>query len=273
MMMMKVKHKKNMRWIIAIVMGLFSSVLFLSAFTNYNAAGLVHRETMQRSNQLYENGRYLEASGSYQQLVDLGIEHQNLYYNLGNAYYKSGDLGRAVLNYERARRLAPRDRDIHANLEFAKSKTLDRYEIEASSPMEDWVGFTTSFMTLNELSMLVLGLFWLIAALILAYRHRRDGRLRLGLQAALVVVVLFFVVSAFTMGSLIYIENASPSAIVVVQSAEILSSPTEDAITQFSLHAGAQVKILETRGQWIRLALPGEQFQGWVPLAVVELIG
>ena len=260
------------RWMIAILVGLLISVSVLSGFSSYDAAPLVHSETMQRSNQLYENGRFQEASQSYQQLVHLGVEHENLFYNLGNAYYKSGDLGRAVLNYERARRMAPRDADIRANLEFARLLALDRYETEANSPLEDWVGFTSSFLTLNELSIFVLGLFWLMAALIIAYRRRRDGRLRTAIQAGLVLVVLLFGLSAFTLGSYLYMENTRPSAVVVADSVEVLSGPGEDYITEFDLHAGAGVRILETRGQWARLALPGEQFQGWAPLDVVEAI-
>ena len=139
--MIRVKDLIKGRFVIAMTAGLLISVSLFSGFSRYDATPLVHRETMQRSNQLYENGRFQEASQTYQQLVDLGVEHENLFYNLGNAYYKSGDLGRAVLNYERARRMAPRDADIRANLDFARSLALDRYESEATSPLEDWVGF------------------------------------------------------------------------------------------------------------------------------------
>ena len=260
------------RWTFAMLALGLATILTLSAFTLFDAEQVVHSETMLRSNQLYENGRFQEATQTYQQLVDQGIEHASLYYNLGNAYYKVGDLGNAILNFERASRLAPRDGDIAANLEYAHSLSLDRYEIDAHSPVEDWVGFASSYLTLDELSILVLGLFWLMAALIIAYRHRRYGRLRSLVQTALLVVVLLFGISAFTLGSYLYMENTRPSAILVTESVDILSGPGEDHITEFSLHAGAQVRILETRGQWFRLALPGEQFQGWAPLEVVETI-
>jgi uncharacterized protein YgiM (DUF1202 family) len=118
----------------------------------------------------------------------------------------------------------------------------------------------------------VLGLFWLMAALVIAYRRRRGGGLRAVLQAGLVLVVLLFGLSAFTLGSYLYMENTRPSAVVVAESVDVLSGPGEDYITEFSLHAGAGVRILETRGQWVRVALPGEQFQGWVLLEVVETI-
>ena len=222
---------------------------------------------------MYEKGRFQEAVQTYEQLVEKGIQDASLFYNLGNAHYKAGDLGRAILNYERARRLAPREADILANLEYTRSKALDRYESEAVSPLKGWVHLASSYLTLNELSLVALGSFWLIAILILVYRHSRSGRMRSVVQAALILVVLLFGVSAFTLGSRVYLESNSPGAIIVTDSVEILSGPGEDYITEFSLHAGAQVIIQETRGQWVRVALPGEEFQGWAPLETVERIG
>ena len=83
---------------------------------------------MAATNALYEDGRYEQAARSFQQLVDKGYGDPVLYYNLGNAYFKQGDIGRAILNYLRAERLAPRDDDIRTNLDFARSQTLDLLE-------------------------------------------------------------------------------------------------------------------------------------------------
>ena len=264
---------KNTPWMMIITEGLLALMLLLSAFSPFEAPTVLDRETMERSNQMYENGRFHEAIQTYEQLVEKGIEDASLYYNLGNAHYKAGDLGRAILNYERARRLAPREEDILANLEYSRSQTLDRYESEANSPWKGWVHLASSYLTLDELSLLALGSFWTIAILIIAYKHSRSYRARSVLQAGLIVVVLVFGLSAFTLGSRVYLESNSPSGIVVTNSVDILSGPGDDYITEFSLHAGAQVIIEETRGQWMRVALPGEQFQGWAPLETVERIG
>lgn len=266
-------HMKESPWMMVITEGLFALTLFLSAFTSYQATSEHDLETMERSNQLYENGRFQEAVLTYQQLVDQGIHDERLYYNLGNAYYKTGDLGRAILNYERARRLAPRDADVQANLAFARSQALDRYETQTSTPLQAWVRLTSAQLTLNELSLLALGSFWLVGIVALIYQHSGEGRNRTTLKAAVILVVVLFGISIITLGGRVALENANPVAIVVEDHVELLSSPGVNSITEFSLHAGAQVKILESRGKWVRLALPGDEFQGWAPRESVERIG
>ena len=88
----------------------------------------------------------------------------------------------------------------------------------------------------------------------------------------LILVLLIFGASAFTIGSRVYVQQADPQAIVVAESVEVFSGPGEDTIAEFNLHAGAQVKLIERRGQWARLALPGDQFQGWAPVEALEAI-
>jgi hypothetical protein len=267
-----------LRWLksrtyLGVVLALSLSALFLSAFRTYLSEQSVERETMQRANQLYEEGLYYEASQTYQQLVDQGFEDASLFYNLGNAFYKDGDLGRAILNYERARRLAPRDTDIRANLGLARGQALDQYEIESSSLLEDWVGFATAFLTMNELSVLVLVSLWVVVALVIAMNHIGIGILRRGMLIAIIGMAVVFVGSALTLGSVVLIEKQTPAAIVVASKVQVMSAPNVEAVVLFDLHAGAQVRILEERGSWRRVTLPGEEFQGWMEEGEVEEVG
>ena len=146
----------------------------LVVFIPNQAKTLFDRETMLRANLLYENGRYSEAAQTYQQLVDQDYIDSSLFYNLGNAYYRRGDLGKAILNYERAARLAPRDGDIQANLTYANNQSLDQYEFEANSPLEQWTQAASSKLTLNEMSVLALVIFWVLIILFILYRHSRN---------------------------------------------------------------------------------------------------
>ncbi len=244
--------------------------LLLVIFNPNQAKPLFDRETMLRANQLYENGRYSEAAQTYQQLVDQDYADSSLFYNLGNAHYRRGDLGKAILNYERASLLAPRDGDIQANLAYARAQAVDQYESEANSPLEQWTQAASSKLTLNEMSILALVLFWVLTGLFILYLHSRQSPSAKGLRYALVFSLLIFTLSAFTLGERIYTEISSPPAIVTVESVEVVSNPGQDGVTQVTLHSGAQVILLETRGQWARLSLPGDQFQGWVPVGTVE---
>jgi tetratricopeptide (TPR) repeat protein len=227
---------------------------------------------MVRANQLYENGRFNQASQIYQQLADQDFNQSELLYNLGNAYYKQGDLGRAILNYERAARISPRDTDIQANLDFARGQTIDQLDTEPASPLDQWLKFNTSLFTMNEISLITLASFWLLLALIIIYRHSRRDKIRSRLQLALVVVTILFAVNAITLASRLYNQTSSTEAIVVVESMDLYSGPGEDKLTEFSLHSGTQIHLQETRGQWVRISLPGEQSQGWAHAGMVEKI-
>jgi hypothetical protein len=249
---------------------LLTLALLLVVYTPNQAKPLLDRETMLRANQLYENGRYSEAALTYQQLVDQSYVDSSLFYNLGNAYYRRGDLGKAILYYERASRLAPRDQDIQANLSFVRGQILDQYENLADSPLTQWTQTASSKLTQNEMSILALVSFWVLAILIIIYSHSHRPGLRKGLRFALLFVVLVFSLSALTLGGRVYAESTSPPGIVVVESVDVVSNPGEGGITQFTLHSGAKVLLLETRGQWARLSLPGDQIQGWVPTETVD---
>ena len=263
-------NKKRM--LIPLAASLLSLFLLLIAFSPLQAKSLLDRETMVRANQLYENGRFNQASQIYQQLADQGFSQSELLYNLGNAHYKQGDLGWAILNYERAARLSPRDGDIQANLDFSRAQTIDQLETEPASPLDQWLKFNVSMVTLNELSLITLGSFWLMLGLIILYRHSHSDKIRSRLQLALIVVTLSFAINAFTLGSRLYVEATSPQAIVVAENMDLYSGPGEDYLTEFTLHSGTQVNLLETRGQWARISLPGEQSQGWAPIGAVETI-
>ncbi len=247
--------------------------LLLAIFTPSLAKPLLDSETMNRANQLYETGHYSEAARIYQQLVDQDFADSSLFYNLGNAYYRTGDLGKSILNYQRASRLDPRDADIQANLSYVQQQTLDQYDAEANSPLEQLTRVASSLFTLNEMSVLALALFWLLAALFIVYRHNRFTRLQKVLRYALVLVLSIFILSAFTLGNRVYDESAHPVAVVTAESVDVLGDPVEGGVSLFTLHSGAQVILLDARGQWAQLSLPGEQFQGWVPVKAVEKIG
>lgn len=227
-------------------------------------------ETMPLANQLYEEGHFSEAAQSYQQLVDRGIEHSNLYYNLGNAYFKLGEIGRAILNYKRAAQLNPRDADIRSNLELARSQTTDRYEQTDTSALSLLVTFTSTWLTMDETALTALLLWGLLILLLLLYRHSHHKRLHRAVRNSLLLITPLFILALLSLSGRLYLENTKPQGVIVSQSVDILSGPGEQYVTQFTLHSGAEVILIEKRGTWARLTLPGDQLQGWVPAETVE---
>ena len=108
-------------------------------------------EAMRVANQHYEAGQYSEAAAIYETILASGLHHSSVYYNLGNAYFKQGDLGRAILNYRRAQRLDPRDADVTANLSIARTQTVDKLEIPAEGGLSNLVEMAEEWLTLGGL--------------------------------------------------------------------------------------------------------------------------
>lgn len=262
--------KKRIR---LIALTLTATILIWAWGTRITLHAQTERETaaFEAANELYESGHFEEATTAYRQLVDAGFRHESLFYNLGNGYFKQGDIGRAILFYQRAARLNPRDADIQANLDLAREQTRDKFEVEEDA-VERLVALARSWLTLNEMAVVTLGLWFAFGALILAYRHSRAGHWREGLLYALILVTLLLAGGLFSLGSRLYFENQRPQSVILAGEVDVMSGPGDQYITEFTLHSGAEVSRIENRGQWARIALPGEQFQGWVPLRAIALI-
>jgi len=221
---------------------------------------------MAQANQLYEAGQFGEAAAVYQSLVDSGADDGTLYYNLGNAYYKSGDLGRAILNYRRAQLILPRDSDVETNLQLARDQTIDQLKSDSDSVIDSMRHILIEWTTLNEAAGIMLGIWLLLCALVITTILWPRGRQVLRYAIAIVAVIVLISVISF---GIRISDSHDDSAVVTSQSVEARSGPGDDYLTEFTLHAGAEVRTVEHRDNWVRIALPGN-LQGWLPSESVE---
>lgn len=148
-----------------------AALLTLACFLILPDPGILAQEPsstdlMADANGRYERGEFAEAAQQYENLIAMGYEDTARYYNLGNAYLEGGDPGRAILNYLRAEELSPRNSDVRANLEIARSMTLDKIETERDSLVESVSYLGRRWMTPGELGAVAL-LFWVIGTLVI----------------------------------------------------------------------------------------------------------
>lgn len=231
-------------------------------------------QAMQMAHQFYEDGQFDRAAQTYQQLADQGLSDMTLFYNLGNAYFKQGDLGRAILNYRRAEALAPRDDDLRANLNLARSQTIDKLDKASGGAFFSHLAhLSQNWFTLNELATITLSLWFLVALLIIAFTNNKiKPLLKEGLQYALSVSSLFLVLGIFILGSRLYLEKTQPAGVIVATEVNVTSGPGSQYVTEFTLHSGTEISLLEKRGNWVRLALSDREMQGWAPANTVEAV-
>ena len=227
-------------------------------------------ELMEVANQLYELARYDEAVEAYSRLASEGVRSSAVYYNLGNAYFKNGDVGRAILYYRRAAALAPGDDDVKANLDFARATRTDDLAPAARSTFDGLGRWLLGWISQNQIAGVAFGIWAALLALVAVSRQGRTARLRmiarygLAVAAALVVLSVVGLIASRSAG------DAQDHAVVVADQVSLRSGPGDHYIVELALHSGAEVRVLETRQGWLRVALPGGEVQGWAPEGAVE---
>jgi tetratricopeptide (TPR) repeat protein len=228
-------------------------------------------EAMRVANEDYEAGKYTEAAAIYEAILDSGLYHSSVYYNLGNAYFKQGDLGRAILNYRRAQRLDPRDSDIATNLSIARAQTVDKLEAPPEEGLSNLVQLAEEWLTLNEAMLVALALWLLLGLLALVALLKPALRRWCGIGMG--VLGIFLLAGVVSMASRSYREQNYPLAVIVAEKIDVTSGPgtSEQYLVEFTLHAGTEVSLIESRAGWQRLTLPGD-LQGWVPETAVERV-
>jgi hypothetical protein len=215
-------------------------------------------------NRLYAHKDYAGAVVAYEQALKAG-PNAAVEYNLGNACFKSGAVGRAILNYRRAHYLTPRDPDVAANLAFARSYRVDKV-LTVPSPFAR--GLDAVFHRLSQREADLLGAFGgLLAALALAVWIVRRWTAFAFVAAAIVALALF----GFLTGRVWQGEIDDHPAVVIVPELDALSGPSEEAKQILLLHDGTEVRIRETRAGYSLVQLPGGS-GGWIRKDAVERV-
>jgi tetratricopeptide (TPR) repeat protein len=226
----------------------------------------------QRGNRLYQEDDYTGAVEAYRRVLEGGLESADLYYNLGNAHFKAGSLGRAILSYERALRLRPGDSDIRANLELARSLTADEIEplprFWVLSVLSWWVNLLPRTGLL-----LTLVLAYLVGAggiiLLILSRRMALGRLGTWLAAGGGLGILLFGCTLLVRERLV---GEVEWGIVMEDAAAVQSAPSEeDDLTLFRVHEGTRVRVDRAAEGWLEIVLEDGKV-GWVPSDVLEII-
>jgi len=215
----------------------------------------------EAANQAYDQGKFSEAKSGYEELVESGEWSANLFYNLGNADYRLGAAGRAILDYERALALDPTHPEARANLALLRMQTHARMRAPS------WQDSVFVGQAVNVWTGVATAAGWLaIFGLAVLFTSRREEKS--GFWLATIAGVL---VCAYAAGVLWWRGQESELAIVVAKETEARLSPADSAGLAEALPAGSRVRVLSERGEWIYCALPGAG-RGWIPQRVLERV-
>jgi tetratricopeptide (TPR) repeat protein len=232
-------------------------------------ASVENADIYNNANDLYTKKEYHKALELYQELANRGIQNPSLYYNLANAHFKIGNIGYAVLNFERALLLKPFDRDIRSNLEHVKAQLEDKIRPLYDEGIFRLLRTLFSFLRLKITVYLEIILFTSLIVLLLSFLFLPHSRRRL--KNPLIVVGVLYMVILIGMISQYSYERRYPKGIILQKVLDVKSSPLAESETLFILHEGAKFKLIEQRGEWIRFSTQDGR-QGWILQEGVELI-
>jgi tetratricopeptide (TPR) repeat protein len=230
---------------------LLGALVLLLAITGF--AGKVSTG-FDSANKLYEEGKFSDAASAYEKMIQSGTASSAIYFNLGNACFKSGQLGRAIAAYRNAERISPRDPDVLANLQFVRA----RVQSPTLSPTRWQRWFET--LTINEWAMLAATVLWIWLALMALVQLRPAWRqsLRTFLWCGgVATLVLGGCVGAA------WSNDSAKTAIVIAQDAVTHNGPLEEAPTGATIHDGAELDVLDTKNDWLQVRV-NDQRVGWI---------
>lgn len=256
------KNIFNTLRIVFILIATFSLATFAQSGTDYY---------FEQGNQAYRDGNYQEAIDWYQKILDTGYESGRLYYNLGNCYYKTDQIGRAILNYEKSKKFLPNDSELQFNLELARLKIIDRIETPPRFFLFEWWDQIKNFYTISQLTNLVLLSYIVSAAILVAFLFLKADRIRKILFSTFIITLILTLFCGYLLFANIHEEKTNQYGIVLSPNVTVLSAPGEGATDVFVLHEGIKIRIGDQRGDWLKIVLPDGK-SGWIRNSHVGMI-
>jgi tetratricopeptide (TPR) repeat protein len=228
-------------------------------------------QLMKQGDMLYQQAKFTDAVASYEKVLSAGYVSGDLYYNLGNAYYKSGDIPAAILNYERARRLNPDDDDLQHNLQLANLMVTDR--IDPTPRLFVWDAWDNikGWFSLKGITLLMYGCYLLVLAAAAALLLVRTYILRKAAMISGACCLLLFLFALTVFVARVSDVTRTDDAIVRAQIVTVKNSPDEKSSDAFVLHGGVKVRIIDHLGAWTKIRLVDGK-QGWMPESAAEVI-
>lgn len=262
-------HKKNTSAVKAMI--LIMSMLMIPGLTH--AENTAYLDSLwNKGVQAYTDGRWSECTESLKALESVGVVSPELYYNLGNAYFKSGDYPHAILYYERTLKISLSFEDARINLDFANSLIRDKIDAVPEFVLKSWARKVCYLMPSDFWAVISIVLFAAALALFLVFRLGASrGLRRTGFYCSIVALIL----SASSFGMARWQRNSylrADGAIVMKPVASVKSSPSRDSSKDlFVLHEGTKVTVLDTVGEWKNISLSDGR-QGWIEESDMEMI-
>lgn len=234
-------------------------------------SGTQMNATKAEGDSAYIKNDYASAIQIYESLLK-DEEAADIYYNLGNSYYKVGEIAKAVLNYERASLLQPGNSDIRANLEVARAKTIDKVESIPEVFFISWIKVLENSMSVDAWAAWgIISFILFIIALYFFIFSKQIVRKKIGFISGIIFLIIVICSNLFASQQKERLVNRD-NGIVMNPSVTVRSTPSESGTSLFVLHEGRKVSIKDnSMKEWKEIRLEDGKV-GWVPASAIEII-
>ena len=250
--------------VVALLLGLGLSIL--PARAQDDVSGL-----WQKAEEAFAAGQWQNALNFYQMIEGEALQSADLYYNIGNTYFKLDDKAHAILYYERALKLDPSHDDALHNLEIARQLTLDKIDSVPEFILVSWFRQLRQRCSADSWAWITLGLLLVTGGLLTLYRNGASLALR---RISFILACVSFLLAVFTFIFSLQQKRAvtrQDSAVVTSPVCSVKSSPADGGTTVFVLHEGTKVRLLDNVGDWAKISIADGR-QGWAPSGTFEVI-
>ena len=224
-----------------------------------------------QANELYNKGSYIEAINNYKEIIKNDFHSAELYYNLGNAYYRLDSIASSVYYYEKALQLNPNDRETIDNLELINKTLVDEIDPITTPLIESILNRVSNIFYFETWGYISIFFSFLIVALFLSYYFANSSRVKRLTFVLLCISSIFMLVSLINgnKGYNNYINNEY--AVIYSYETDLKTEPNYRSETLFMLHEGTKIQVLENYNNWIKIRLVNGQV-GYIQLIDVKIL-
>ena len=235
--------------------------IFCFQFLVSTAFAAQSADLFSEANTQYQSGHFKEAAALYEKITAQGAAGASVYYNLGNAYFRENQKGRALASYERALRFLPRDRDLLWNINVLKSVLADHLETQGENILLFWFRNFLDSLLMDVISAGLAALLVLFA--VFGAMNFFLPQTRRWLKGAQFLIVILFCLAAGLFAAK-WADQKDPKVVVLPKEVFARYGPSEKETKAFLLHEGAEAKVKDQTRDWYYIALPNSN-AGWVP--------
>lgn len=252
-----------------IIVNIFVFMLMLAPYT------MRGQSTYKEAIDAYQKEDYVKAIDLFEKELKAqkskGFESSDLYYNLGNAYFRDNETAKAILNYERAQLIAPGDKDINSNLEFARTKIEDKIVGVDTFFLQSWFESIQNLQSSNAWAKLsiVLFLLFIVSVAVFFFVNKLLVK-KITFYAGIVSLTLVILVNIFSYRQKSKLINRN-TAIIMAGSVSVTNSPDSNSKELFILHSGTKVNINKEDGNWLEIEIESGSV-GWITKEKLEVI-